>query len=225
MIADVCAQLVGWLSDAVRPVAVDAEPPATSDQDRVSCFLSTVSPVDSVSGGVATPLRFALAFVISVDAATSRRAAEILDMIVLAAAQRPDLELLPSSPDLTFWRAFEVPPRPALVVHANARVERSQSQARPVLAPLAVHGVGIHRLNGRVVSRQGVPVAAAEVRLRGAPRSAWTDTRGRFTIPSAPGETERSFSIDARGRTFAVAISDTEDADLELIIDPLGAQS
>jgi hypothetical protein len=95
---------------------------------------------------------------------------------------------------------------------------------------MVVSTTDLRPLLGRVVSAQGVSVAAAEVRCSGIAVPAQTGNDGRFTFAAVPRSmidgtnAPAKFEVIARGKSYQVAASPDPSSDntVLLIIDPIG---
>jgi hypothetical protein len=167
------------------------------------------------------------------DLADPIRRLQVLDALIASATERTDIDVIDAGLTPQFWAAMGSPPAPALAVHATARWERAQPSAPLVREPLVLRTTDITRIQGRVVTVDGTPVAGAEVRLSASTTApARTGHDGHFTLPSAPaGAIDAPFGVLARGRLHTVAAQPPRAGqarsagDILLIIDPIGVMT
>jgi hypothetical protein len=179
------------------------------------------------------PLQFDLAFLVLADVAKPLDGHRILDALIGSAAERSDIELFDAGLTPQFWSALGAAPAPALTVRVAARWEREQQRAPIVTEPLIVRTTDFTRIQGRLTSPEGTPVAGAEVRLSsatGAP--ARTGHDGRFSLPAAPAAAVNdTFIVRARGRLHTITAQPPDAgqartaSDILLIIDPIGVMT
>lgn len=237
MIADAHQSIVDWIRDAAPSVPVESRAPTSirnpGSPDSIVCYLFSAVPSPAPRGIRRGPLQFDLVFLILADVEQPLEGHRIFDALIGSAAERSDIELFDAGLTPQFWSALGAPPAPALTVRLAARWEREQPRAPLVTAPLVVRTTDISRLQGRVLTPDGMPVAGAEIRLSsatGAP--ARTGYDGRFTLPAAsPGAAGQTFAVRARGHLHTITAQPPDAgtastaSDILLIIDPIGVMT
>lgn len=197
------------------------------------CYLYSVVPSPAPRGIRRGPLQFDLAFLVLADVEQPLEGHRLLDALIESAAERSDIELFDAGLTPQFWSALGTTPAPALTVRVAARWEREQQRAPLVTAPLIVRTTDITRLQGRLISPDGTPIAGAEVQLSsatGAPSRTGHD--GHFVLPAASsGPGQQTFVVRARGHLHTIT-AEPPDAgtartvsDILLIIDPIGVMT
>ncbi|MFI6131655.1 carboxypeptidase-like regulatory domain-containing protein [Micromonospora sp. NPDC051141] len=197
-VADVAAWLTGT---AGEPVPVG--PPRDDPAGGLTVWPLELRPArQTAAGGAARePYRFVVRLLVS---GGGPAAVPALDRVLAAATDgggRAELVLAAGDPAL--WRAFGVPPRPALLLDVPARIDRAAPTAPPVRQPLRLRQLGMRTLDGRVVGPQDQPLAAMRVELVGAAQATETDAAGRFRlvgVPHDPDAPERPVRIRLVGR-------------------------
>ncbi|MCI4065780.1 carboxypeptidase-like regulatory domain-containing protein [Micromonospora sp. R77] len=216
------ADLAAWLTGAAgEPVPVG--PPRDDPDGGLTVWPLELRPARQTrgSGGAREPYRFVLRLLVC---GTGPAALPRLDRVLAAAATAGEPELVLDAGDPALWRAFGVPPRPALLVDVPAQIARPAPAAPPVLQPLRLRQLELRTLDGRVVGPQQQPLAAMRVELVGTGTATHTDSAGRFRLvgvphdPAAPGR-PLHLRLVGRGRTHLAEL-DPADPDPVIVCAP-----
>ncbi|MFF5174631.1 carboxypeptidase-like regulatory domain-containing protein [Micromonospora sp. NPDC000089] len=216
------AELAAWLADAAG-ADVPVGPPVDGGPDAgLTLWPLALRPARQTRGtGAPEPYRLTVRYLVS---AGSPAALAGLDRVLAAAAAAGEPELVLEAGDPALWRAFGVPPRPAVLVDVPAQLTRAVPPAPPVLHPLRLRQLAMRDLTGRVVGPQEQPLAAMRVELVGTPYATETDPAGRFRLSGVPHDPERPdvlvrLRLVGRGRTLTAEV-DPADADLVIVCEP-----
>lgn len=136
-----------------------------------------------------------------------------LDRILAAAVAAGEPDVLLEAGDPQLWRAFGVPPRPALLLDVPAQIAFAVPSAPPVRHPLRIQHVARRTLAGQVVGPGDVPLAAMRVEVAGTSHTTHTDAQGRFSVPGVPDTGEARLRLVGRGHVLTVVV-DPAEADL-----------
>lgn len=193
--------LRSWLSAVAE--GIDARPIA-------------LARADEVRGGGRPPVAFRVRYLVTASTLAA------LEAVLLAATDRPGVDVDLDAPPLDLWRALELPPQPAVWLTVMVRHERDEPQAPRVLTPLVVRGDPLRSINGRLVGPGDVPLAGARVELVATRQATRTAHDGRFRFDAAPTEAPARFSIAAKGAAFVADVDlDVEDDEVLIRCDPL----
>jgi hypothetical protein len=216
------AELAAWLTGAAgEPVPVG--PPRDDPAGGLTVWPLELRPARQTRGssGAREPYRFVVRLLVcgGGPAALPR-----LDRVLAAAATAGEPELVLDAGDPALWRAFGVPPRPALLVDVPAQVARPVPAAPPVLRPLRLRQLELRTLDGQVVGPERQPLAAMRIELVGGDHATHTDATGRFRlvgVPHDPDDPDRPVRLRlvGRGRTHLAQI-DPADPDLVIVCAP-----
>lgn len=183
MFGDATRELSSWLTDACSDVEVVLAPPTGDSREgaRLHAFLLEISELnqrsdrrlDDRSGPsrryetTRATLRYVLAVEGDLPAADAH---DVLACAVGAAAGRPDVTIAPEPVPLDLWRAYGVPPRPALLLDVRVTSERQVADDLGVVRAVEVDA---HADHGTQDARAGPqPVGERVVRrVRDAPPS------------------------------------------------------
>ncbi len=228
MIETLDTEVVNWLTAAVAPAPVTLGPPAPADGELgVTCHLLGLRPEAPTRGMRRTPVEAIARYLVTVSAPAPLDAHRLLGLVLVAAADRPDIDLEPDEPALALWSALGTPPRPGLIVRARVRWPRDERRAPLVREPVRVRFQDIGALAGIVVSPTGTPVARAEVRLPGVETPVWTGPDGTFVAAGAPVSADRfDVTVTARGLSRVVSVPAPSEpppdssAPLTIVFDP-----
>lgn len=145
------------------------------------------------------PIQPSLRYLLTTSAKDIRSAHELLGVLLFSALENPNFEVEFEPASSPLWVALQTPPRPAFVVRVPLTHEW------PPLSGYRVEdvSVGLHGLvwlYGQVVGPGSVPLAQARIDLENLNKYAYTDSRGRFTIPGVPAATnKKTLIVTARG--------------------------
>ncbi|MGR6320440.1 carboxypeptidase regulatory-like domain-containing protein [Micromonospora soli] len=212
------ADVAAWLAGAAgAPVPVG--PPRDDPDGGLTVWPLELRPARQTvpSGAAREPYRFVVRLLV---AGTGPDALPALDRVLAAAAAAGEPEVVLAAGDPELWRAFGVPPRPALLLDVPAQLARPLPAAPPVLQPLRLRQLAMRTLDGQVVGPQRQPLAAMRVEVVGTPYATETDHAGRFRLvglphdPEAPDRPVR-VRLVGRGRTLT---ADLDPADPDLVI-------
>jgi hypothetical protein len=218
------AELVKWLSTVVAPAAVMLGPPAAvPDGTGITCHLLALVPTPTARGNRRPPVQAMARYLVTAAAATPLDAHRLLGQVLVAAADRPDLDLEHHEPPVGLWPALGVAPQPAISLRVPVRWPRDEPRAPLVREPLRVEWHEARPVAGVVVSPGGTPVARAEVRLPGVDAPTWTEHDGTFVVPGVPVPSGAlPVTVTARGlvRTISVPVPAGTAAPLTVVFDP-----
>ncbi|MEV4482608.1 carboxypeptidase-like regulatory domain-containing protein [Micromonospora coxensis] len=216
------ADLAAWLAGAAG-AAVPVGPPTDGTAgDGLTVWPLELRPARQTHGSAGRQAyRFQVRHLL---AAAGPAALPRLDRVLAAAVTAGEPEVLLEAGDPALWRAFGVPPRPALLIDVPVQVARATPVAPPVLRPLRLRQVGMRRLDGRVVGPQEQPLAAVRVELDGTPYATHTDAAGRFRLDGVPHDPEQPgrpvrLRLVGRGHTHTAEV-DPADTDLVIVCAP-----
>ncbi|MEH1055585.1 carboxypeptidase-like regulatory domain-containing protein [Micromonospora sp. CPCC 206171] len=215
------ADLAAWLATAAGEV-VPVGPPADGEPaDGLTVWPLELRPGRQTRGtGNREPYRFTVRYLLS---AAGPAALPRLDRVLAAAVVDGEPEVLLEAGDPELWRAFGVPPRPALLIDVPAQVARPLPAAPPVLHPLRLRQLPMRTLDGRVVGPQEQPLAAMRVELVGTAQATQTDPAGRFRLTGVPDDPEQPgpvrLRLVGRGHTLTADV-DPADTDLVIVCEP-----
>ena len=162
-------------------------------------------------------------YLVTTWASAPADAHRLLGQVLVAASDRPDLDLEQVEPPVGLWPALGVPVQPALVVRAKVRWPRPEPRAPLVRQPLHVDWRGMRPLVGVLVAPGGTPIARAQLRLPGSDGPAWTGPDGGFVLPGVLSSSEPlPVTVMARGvtRTLAVTAPPDPSDPLTIVFDP-----
>jgi hypothetical protein len=220
MIAEADADLESWISPLVVPAGVSVGSPAVSATGSgVNLHLLALAGHPPLRGAGRPPIQAKLRYLVTAWAPTASEAHRLLDSVLVAAAQRDDVEVVLEALDATTWLAMGIRPQAALLLDVPVRQELPVPVPRRVLGVPEVRFAAIGSLDGVLLGDQDVPVADAEVVLASPRRRAWTDSRGRFLLAGVPVDGgPRHLRVSARGKTTTVDLSEGEVPGVPVIV-------
>lgn len=223
MIRDTDAAIAAWLRVALDGATVTFDAPvAAPEATGVSVHLVDLLPAPPSRGPERPPGQVALRYLVTAWAPTAEERHDLLGTALMAAADRPgvDVDLAPVAPDL--WLALGVPPQPAFRLVVVARWARPETPAPPVLEPLVLRAAGSRRLAGVVLGPGDVGLAGARVELPSLARSTATDRSGAFAFAQVPDSPPTTLLVaSAKGRAVSVRVAVGADP-VVVHLDPLG---
>lgn len=211
MIDSIDVQLQAWVLSVAADAVVSFAPPSagdTTDGLRVHVYLLNVVPGLTrtnlpASNAVSELLLRYLVTVAAADPAAAHRA---LGELAFAALESGDFDVDAEPLPPGMWRAFGLPPQPALLLRVPLRRSRPQPEVPLVRQPLAVETASITALTGRVVGPDDVPLSGATVELPDLRLRQTTDPSGRFHFPTVPRSEQHRLRIRARGREMTLDV-------------------
>lgn len=210
MIDSIDAQLQTWVQSVAGDALVTFAPPSTEAAGalRVHVYLLNVVPgltrTNLPSNNAVSELL--LRYLITVDSADPAAAHHLLGELAFAALENTGFEVDADALPPGLWRAFGIPPQPALLLRVPLQRARPQAPAPLVRQPLAVDTTTITALTGRVVGPDAVPLSGATVELPGLHLRQTTDPSGRFHFPTVPRSEQHSLRIRAKGREMTIDV-------------------
>lgn len=216
------AELAAWLAGAAGEDVPVGPPVDGGPTAGLTLWPLALRPARQTRGtGAREPYRFTVRYLVS---AAGPAALARLDRVLAAAAAEGEPELVLEAGDPALWRAFGVPPRPALLIDVPAQVARPLPAAPPVLRPLRLRQLAMRDLDGRVVGPEEQPLAAMRVELVGTPYATHTDAAGRFRIAGVPHDPEQPdrpvrLRLVGRGRTLTAEV-DPGEPDIVIVCEP-----
>lgn len=158
------------------------------------------------------PLALEARFLVTAWAEKEEAAHEMLATLAFAAAEADGLTLRADPPEMAFWLAMGLPPRPALVFGAPIHRFRAVAPEAIVTHEPDVRFVTRAAVSGVLVTPKGQPIAGAEVALEPLDRRTRTDAKGRFEFAGVPlGLPTLTMVFAARGRRHVVALNGDAD--------------
>lgn len=193
--------LVAWLGDAVgAPIRLG--PPADSEAGEpiVAAWPLELRPDQEARGtGQRLPMRLVLRCLVWV-AGDVDGANNLLDRILVAAANAADRTLVLEPPSPQIWWAFGVKPRPLLLFDVPVQIARPGPTAPLVRQPLQVRETPMQSLHGRVVGPGDIALAGMQVEMASTGQATHTDSRGRFAFSGVPAGERARLRLRGRGR-------------------------
>jgi hypothetical protein len=220
MISDIDEQLAGWVGNVLGPVAFSLAPPEQAPADiGVSCYLMELLDNPPLRTTRRPPLQITLRYLVTTWADTAQQAHEMLEELLFATMETPDLEVEVEPAEPTMWAALGVAPRPSFFLRVPLRRERPQPGVKLVRQPLGIEAVPIASLQGQVVGLQDVPLAGAVVEIPGLELSTRTDIDGHFQFATLPaGLHVRQLCVRAKGQEICYPLEDPVASDERLLL-------
>jgi hypothetical protein len=217
------ADVVGWLRSVLAPSVVTLGPPIASPEgDGAACYLLSLVPEPAARGLSRPPVQAIARYLVTTWAPDPVDAHRRLGDVLVAAAERADIDAEQREPPVAIFSGLGVPPQPAVVLRTCVRWPRPLRRAPLVEEPLGVRFAEVGRLVGSVVTPKGTPVARAEVRIPPARVPVWTGPDGAFEVlGAAVGADAVQVTVTARGHTRVVTVPRPDrDAPLVVPFDP-----
>jgi hypothetical protein len=213
--------LLQWLGSIVQANApcLLTPPDAAPKTPQVNACLVDILDAPALRNSSRPPLQVTLRYLVSTWAPDPLDAHDLLNLILFAALDEPELEveLSPLAPEV--WLAFGVPPRPAFFLRLPVRLERPEPPLRAVRHPLQVQAIPVVPLFGRILGPEDTPVMAARIEIPSLLLSASSDSEGRFRFTAIPaGNWIKRLRVKARGRILDVALERTYPEEDPLIV-------
>ena len=202
MIEAADTRLREWLAEKVAAdVALSVgSPDAPFPKEGVGFYLLEIIPAPAARSTPAPPFQILLRYLITTADLDVTVAHRLLGNLVFAALADDKIDVESAPVPLEMWRAFAVPPRPALVVRLPLRIEREQRLAPRVRQPLEMGGAALDTVLGVVIGPGDLPVMNARVEELGTGVTTLTDYAGRFRFARLPVEgTRLRFRVSAKG--------------------------
>jgi hypothetical protein len=196
------ARLREWLAEKIAAdVALSVgRPDAPFPEHGVGFYLLEIIPAPPARATQAPPFQIFLRYLITTADPDATVAHKLLGTLVFAALADETIDVEPAPVPLEMWRAFGVPPRPALVVRLPLRIEREQRVAPRVRQPLEIGSASLDTVLGVVVGPGDLPVMNARVEELGTGVTTLTDYAGRFRFARLPVQgTALRFRVSAKG--------------------------
>lgn len=203
------ADLGAWLADVVAPAAVSLDPPsATREGTGVGLYLLALAPCPPLRGQFRSPRQAMLRYLVTAWDVAASGGHRLLELVLLAALERTDLEVELQPLDGATWLALGARPQASFVLAVPVHHPRPELVAPPVLHPVVVEPAPLGPLRGTLLGPGDVPLAGAEVVLAAPRRRCRSDDGGRFELLGVPlDERPHRLEVHARGRTYAVKTS------------------
>jgi hypothetical protein len=164
MITDIDDQLADWVENVLGPVAFSLGPPEQAPADAgVSCYLMELLDNPPLRTSRRPPLQIFLRYLVTIWASAPKEAHQMLEDLLFATMEAPDLQVEVEPLTAAGWRALGVTPRPSFFLRVPLRRERPQPGVKLVRQPLGIEAVPVASLQGQVVGVGGVPLARAVV--------------------------------------------------------------
>ena len=206
MIAETDDRLGGWVKATAGAVEVWlGEPRREAPGTGVGLYLMELVPAPPPQGGRRPPLQFSARYLVTAWAPDTRAAHQLLEELLFAAMDAPELEVDLEPLPGAAWAAFGVAPRPSFLLRVPVRRERPERPVKLVRVPPVVQLVPVATLEGVVVGPSNVPLAGARVELPALGLATRTDPDGRFRFGSVPAEGPPLLvKVSAKGREMSV---------------------
>ncbi|HET8542671.1 MAG TPA: carboxypeptidase regulatory-like domain-containing protein [Anaeromyxobacter sp.] len=188
MIQEADERVGGWLGQVAGAPVWRERPRDHAKEKGVGLYLLELGEQPPARDGRKPPLQIQLRYLVTTWAETVEEEHRLLGVLVFAALERTDWEVVLRAVPVETWAALGVPPRPSFLLHVPLRVERPTHVAPRVLAPLVTRTVAAVPLDGRVVGPRNLPIARARVELPSLSAATETDWEGRFLFPRVPAE-------------------------------------
>jgi hypothetical protein len=111
-----------------------------------------------------------------------------LDSLLFACMKNKDFELSFDPIDEPLWRSFGIAPCPFLLLCAQVKHEQIFPDVQLVRKPLLARHTFLIKIDGIVTNKQAKPLQGAHIDLPEAGLSSTTDSEGKFSFPSSPGD-------------------------------------
>jgi hypothetical protein len=210
MITDIDDQLADWVENVLGPVAFSLGPPEQAPADAgVSCYLMELLDNPPLRTSRRPPLQIFLRYLVTIWASAPKEAHQMLEDLLFATMEAPDLQVEVEPLTAAGWRALGVTPRPSFFLRVPLRRERPQPGVKLVRQPLGIEAVPVASLQGQVVGVGGVPLARAVVEIPGLEINTRTDAHGHFQFAMLPaGLHVRQLRVRAKGQEICYPIED-----------------
>jgi hypothetical protein len=194
-------RLCEWVASELQGRRVRFEAPAAALQAEhcVSVHLMSLARSGAARGPQASPLEFALRFLVTVWGDDDAQAHEQLCRLAFAAMEVGDFEVDFEPLSWQAWSAFGVPPRPGFVLQLPLRKPRAARVAQRVRQLLQLTPVPMQTLVGRVLGPGDVALMEVKVTLLTLGRVARTDPDGVFRFDGVPIGQPLRMRVQARG--------------------------
>lgn len=209
-IAQVDQQLSEWVKQVAPAAVVSLGPPGDGgDEQAVGLYLMEVADRSPSIADRTAPLRLELRYLVTTSAAKPEEAHDLLGGLAQAALESADLEveLQPVGPET--WRAFQVAPRPSILLKVPLLLERGKP-AHPVELvrhPLVLDARQPGPLDGHVLGPDDVPLPGALVTIPVVDLSTRTDAHGAFHFAAvSPQPTKKKLTVIAKGHRRTVEV-------------------
>jgi hypothetical protein len=191
--------LRNWAKSAAPDAEVSFAPPgAPSAKSRVVLYLHHIARTAPDRGQRRSPLDLEARYLVTASHDEPEEAHRLLDRLLESAAMSSEFEL-DFAGTAEIFSALGIAPQPAFEIRASARRELSSERIPTVSRPpkLLLHGQ--RAIEGVVLGPGKLPVHGARVVVRGVPRAARTDSRGRFRL-SLPNRPKAIHQLAASGK-------------------------
>jgi hypothetical protein len=199
VIEELDRRLRNWAKSALPDAEVSFAPPgAPTAQPRVVLYLHRVARTAPDRGQRRAPLDLEARYLVTASHAEPEEAHRLLDRLLESAAMSSEFEL-DFAGTAEVFSALGIAPQPAFEIRASARRELSPERIPTVSRPPKILLHGQRAIEGVVLGPGKLPVHGARVVVRGVPRAARTDSRGRFRL-SLPNRPKAVYQLAASGK-------------------------
>lgn len=205
MIEHVDQRLVEWVTAHLGDVIVDLEPPNAVDvsEAKVHLYLMDLYPAPPPPGGSRPPKRWILRYLVTAAAPAASQSHRLLGQLAIAAMESNDFEVESEPLPSELWRAFGIPPRPALMLQAPMIHEVPRPRAPSVRQPLVLTTETMGLVQGVVLGPGDLPMVGARVGIPDLGKFVSTDHDGRFSLAGVPAKMRR-LRVECKGKAFDV---------------------
>lgn len=203
--------MLDWARRVVPDVPVAIAPPPSSDAGTgVRISLLSVAPVPAARGSKRPPLQLALRYLVTTNADDEADAHRWLGVLAFDAMETREWSVESEPPSIEVWRAFEIAPRPAIVVRVPLKLQRHDREAPLVRKPLVVDMHATTALAGTVVGPGDIPIAGATLEIPSLQLIARTGADGAFRFPQLPAASSIALIVRAKRQTRTLRVSTGE---------------
>lgn len=213
MIDAVDQRLQDWIGNLAHPAeAYLLAPGQMGDKQGVSLHLLELISTPPPRGTHRPPLAVTVRYLVTTWFNDAAKAHRLLGDLTFAAMEDKEFEVEPEAVPLEMWRAFNVPPRPALLMRVKVNKPRDEKPAPRVRGRVAVEFGDMLPFQGQLFGPGGVPISAASVTLPSLRLTTRTDYNGRFrfaAVPKRPRVTQ--LRVNARGKDVTIPVPEQKD--------------
>jgi hypothetical protein len=199
MIEEIDGQVRDWFTSIAPQASISfALPPAEGEQLTLHAYLFDIDRPLAVPSGRIPPMQLRLSYLVAVSGPDAVAAHAVLGNVISGADAKPQFALEFGEAAAAAWKAVHLPARAGFVLRATALKERS-GRIAPAVRTARIDAVPLESLSGRVVAKDGTPLAGAVVEAPSIGRSVTTDANGRFKLEGVTSTLDLSLRARAKG--------------------------
>lgn len=207
----VSADLAGWASSLFEDASLSlALPERKANGKGVSLYLIELADRPPSRGVNRPPLQLELRYLVTTWAEDPKEAHRLLGEMVFAAMERDEFKVDFKPLAAAAWAALGASPQPSFILCVPLYRLRPEKRAPLVRKPLVVEVAPVTTIYGQVVGVLGsdrAPLAQASVELPGLQLHTNTNSEGRFSFATVPGQpVQTRLLVKARGRETSVTV-------------------